>query len=32
MSMGGGKGFDKESVTKIIKKISKEDEQEPSDT
>ncbi len=32
MNLGSGKGFDKEAVTKLIKKISKNDEQDSSDT
>jgi uncharacterized membrane protein YqiK len=31
MNLGSGKGFDKETVTKLIKKLSKNDEQDPSD-
>jgi uncharacterized membrane protein YqiK len=31
MSLGSGKGFDKEAVTNLIKKLSKGDEQDPSD-
>jgi hypothetical protein len=32
MNLGAGKGFDKEAVTKLIKKISKTDEPDSSDT
>ncbi len=32
MSLGGGKAFDKEAVTKIIKKLSRNDEQDSSET
>jgi len=32
MNLGAGKGFDKEAVTKLIKKISKTDEKDPNDS